>query len=82
MDESGRACLSDFGLSGITDESIVKWATESSRKSKGGTARWQAPEIHDPELDILHNTKESDIFAWASTCYEVDGNIDLVYNIL
>ncbi|KAG6835373.1 hypothetical protein H0H93_002059 [Arthromyces matolae] len=71
VDGSGRACLSDFGLSGVSDKDIVRWATQSSTSSKGGTTRWQAPELHDPDVLQMHNTKESDIFAWASTCYEV-----------
>ncbi|KAG6909001.1 hypothetical protein DXG01_002387 [Tephrocybe rancida] len=71
VDGFGRACLSDFGLSGVADNEIIKWATQSSAASKGGTARWQAPELHDPEIDNIHNSKESDVFAWASTSYEV-----------
>ncbi|KAG6907569.1 hypothetical protein DXG01_008406 [Tephrocybe rancida] len=70
VDASGRACLSDFGLSGVADDEIIKWATQSSAASKGGTLRWQAPELHDPDVDNIHNTKESDMFAWASTTYE------------
>ncbi|KAG6909005.1 hypothetical protein DXG01_002391 [Tephrocybe rancida] len=70
VDGSGRACLSDFGLSGVADNEIRKWSTQSSATSKGGTARWQAPELHDPDIEYIHNTKESDIFAWASTLYE------------
>ncbi|KAG6913618.1 hypothetical protein DXG01_005544, partial [Tephrocybe rancida] len=71
VDGSGRACLSDFGLSGVADNKIIKWATQSSAASKGGTSRWQAPELHNPEMDNIHNTKESDIYAWASSSYEV-----------
>ncbi|KAG5333666.1 hypothetical protein C0989_005065 [Termitomyces sp. Mn162] len=70
VDGSGRACISDFGLAGLTDESIIRWATQSSATSKGGASRWQAPELHDLEL-TAPNTKESDVFAWASTCYEI-----------
>ncbi|KAG6909009.1 hypothetical protein DXG01_002395 [Tephrocybe rancida] len=71
VDGSGRACLSDFGLSGVTDNDIVQWATQSSAASKGGTSRWQAPELHNPEVTNIHNTKESDVFAWASAGYEI-----------
>ncbi|KAG6846405.1 hypothetical protein H0H93_014132, partial [Arthromyces matolae] len=71
VDGSGRACLGDFGLSGVVDKDIVQWTTQSSAASKGGTTRWQAPELHDPENSNVHNTKESDIYAWASTCYEI-----------
>ncbi|KAG6883644.1 hypothetical protein C0993_004929 [Termitomyces sp. T159_Od127] len=71
VDGSGKACLGDFGLSGITDEGILKWTTQSAAGSNGGTRRWQAPEIHNSDADVIYNTKESDIFAWASTCYEI-----------
>ncbi|KAG6907571.1 hypothetical protein DXG01_008408 [Tephrocybe rancida] len=71
VDGFGRACLSDFGLSGVADPEIIKWTTQSSAASKGGTSRWQAPELHDPDIDNIHNSKESDVFAWASTSYEV-----------
>ncbi|KAG6845129.1 hypothetical protein H0H87_000365 [Tephrocybe sp. NHM501043] len=71
VDASGRACLGDFGLSGITDKDIIQWTTQSAGASKGGTTRWQAPELHDPEAISTHNTKKTDIFAWASTIYEI-----------
>ncbi|KAG6909000.1 hypothetical protein DXG01_002386 [Tephrocybe rancida] len=71
VDGFGRACLSDFGLSGVADSEIIKWTTQSSAASKGGTARWQAPELHDPDIEDIHNSKESDVFGWASTSYEV-----------
>ncbi|KAG6907572.1 hypothetical protein DXG01_008409 [Tephrocybe rancida] len=76
VDMSGRACLSDFGLSGVADKKIMTWATQSSAASKGGTSRWQAPELHDPDINNIHNSKESDVFAWASTNYEIfTGNV-------
>ncbi|KAG6909003.1 hypothetical protein DXG01_002389 [Tephrocybe rancida] len=76
VDGSGRACLGDFGLSGVSDKDILQWATQSAAASKSGTTRWQAPELHDPEASSTHNTKESDIFAWASTSYEIfTGNL-------
>jgi hypothetical protein len=34
--------------------------------------RWQAPELNDPEKDeFVHNSKESDVYAWSCVCYEV-----------
>ncbi|KAG6906101.1 hypothetical protein DXG01_015930 [Tephrocybe rancida] len=71
VDRFGRACLSDFGLSGVADPEIIKWTTQSSAASKGGTSRWQAPELHDPDIENIHNSKESDVFGWASTSYEI-----------
>ncbi|KAG6909008.1 hypothetical protein DXG01_002394 [Tephrocybe rancida] len=73
VEGSGRACLADFGLSSVTDPDIIHWTSQSSMASHGGTARWQAPELHETEdkVDTIHNSKESDVFAWANLCYEV-----------
>ena len=73
VDPSGRACVADFGISAISDPQIVYWTSQSSANSKGGSVRWQAPELHNPEDDTkaAHNTKESDVYAWACLCYEV-----------
>lgn len=77
VDGSGRACLADFGLSAVTDPEILHWASHSSAASKGGTTRWQAPELHVPEPDNattenhIHNSKQSDIYACACVTYEV-----------
>ncbi|KAF8058981.1 kinase-like domain-containing protein, partial [Lyophyllum atratum] len=72
VDASGRARLADFGLSSVTDPEIPHWATHSSVASKGGTTRWQAPELLAPESDdAIHNTEKSDVFAWACLAYEV-----------
>ncbi|KAG6809030.1 hypothetical protein H0H92_001884 [Tricholoma furcatifolium] len=68
----GRACLADLGLSSISDKEILAWTSNSSVGSKGGTVRWQAPELLHPEGDEeIHNTKASDIYAWASVTYEI-----------
>ncbi|KAF5373249.1 hypothetical protein D9615_007439 [Tricholomella constricta] len=70
--ESKRACLADFGLSAVSDSKILKWTSHSSAASRGGSARWQAPELFDIENDDeLHNTKASDIYAWSCVCYEI-----------
>ncbi|KAG6847621.1 hypothetical protein H0H93_007025, partial [Arthromyces matolae] len=73
VDGSGRACLGDFGLSSVTDPEIIKWSSQSTIASKGGTTRWQAPELLEPEdvLEKVYNTKASDIYAWAGICYEI-----------
>ncbi|KAG6848948.1 hypothetical protein H0H93_012553 [Arthromyces matolae] len=73
INSSGRACLGDFGLSNVADPEIIKWTSQSTVASKGGTMRWQAPELLEPEeIDAkVYNTKASDIYALASTCYEV-----------
>ena len=70
VDPSGRARLADFGLSAVDDRQIKHWTSQSAVGSKGGTARWQAPELNERD-DVIHNSKESDIYAWSCVCYEV-----------
>ena len=71
VDSSGRACVADFGLSAVNESKIACW-TSNVVKSEGGTIRWQAPELNDPEIDHpVQNSKESDIYAWGCVCYEV-----------
>ncbi|KAG6917750.1 hypothetical protein DXG01_001288 [Tephrocybe rancida] len=83
VDGYGHAYLSDFGLSGIHDPDILHWASQSTAVSKGGTTRWQAPELFKPEQDtmnghesdkgfVLPNTKASDVYAlaWLLPFYE------------
>ncbi|KAG6906312.1 hypothetical protein DXG01_014648, partial [Tephrocybe rancida] len=81
VDRSGRACVADFGLSNVNDSRIAYWTSQSSIASKGGTPRYQAPELHRVEhedVDIsvsngrtVHNTKQSDVYAWGGLCYEI-----------
>ncbi|KAG6913526.1 hypothetical protein DXG01_006194, partial [Tephrocybe rancida] len=73
IDSSGRASLCDFGLASVTDPKIIKWTTQSTMASQGGTARWQAPEIHESEDEVekVYNTKATDVYAWAGICYEI-----------
>lgn len=50
------------------------WTTHSAASSKGGSTRWQAPElfdVSDEEETVVPNTKESDVYAWSCVCYEV-----------
>ncbi|KAG6805697.1 hypothetical protein H0H92_014346, partial [Tricholoma furcatifolium] len=72
INSSQRACLADFGLASASDPEVLLWASFSSYTSKGGSVRWQAPELFDPEAaDELHYaTKATDIYAWASVAYE------------
>ncbi|KAG6907392.1 hypothetical protein DXG01_009039 [Tephrocybe rancida] len=73
IDSSGRASLCDFGLASVTDPKIIKWTSQSTMASKGGTTRWQAPELHESEdtAEEVYNTKATDVFAWAGVCYEI-----------
>ncbi|KAG6818338.1 hypothetical protein H0H93_005894, partial [Arthromyces matolae] len=45
IDSAGRACLGDFGLSSVYDPKILRWTSQSSMASRGGTTRWKAPEL-------------------------------------
>ncbi|KAG6839733.1 hypothetical protein H0H93_005102, partial [Arthromyces matolae] len=61
IDKTGMARLADFGLSSVSDPDILTWLSNSSAASKGGTTRWQAPELFDVESDgVVKNSKASD----------------------
>ncbi|KAJ7235048.1 kinase-like domain-containing protein [Mycena rebaudengoi] len=64
---SRRACITDFGLSSIADVVTLRF-THSTVIAKGGTTRWQAPELLRGEHP---NHYGSDIYAFACVCYEV-----------
>ncbi|KAJ7235054.1 kinase-like domain-containing protein [Mycena rebaudengoi] len=64
---SGRACIADFGLSSIADVVTLRF-THSTATAKGGTTRWQAPELLRGEHPSHYG---SDIYAFACVCYEV-----------
>ncbi|KAG6823840.1 hypothetical protein H0H92_008922 [Tricholoma furcatifolium] len=71
VNDFGRACVADFGLSSISDQEILAWTSISSAESKGGTARYQAPELFDLENgEQNRNTMASDVYAWACVTYE------------
>ncbi|KAG6810371.1 hypothetical protein H0H92_012157 [Tricholoma furcatifolium] len=71
VNECGRACVADFGLSSVSDKEILAWTSYSAVASKGGTVRWQAPELFNLESnEEVNNTKASDIYAWAFVAYE------------
>ncbi|KAG5635984.1 hypothetical protein H0H81_009452, partial [Sphagnurus paluster] len=53
VDSSHRAYLADFGLSGFDDLEIVQWTTQSAEASKGGTVRYQAPELFPTEQSLV-----------------------------
>ncbi|KAG6842644.1 hypothetical protein H0H93_003986, partial [Arthromyces matolae] len=68
IDSAGRACLGDFGLSSVYDPKVLRWTSQSSMASKGGTTRWKAPELVRSEDTVkkAYNSKASDVYAWAS----------------
>ncbi|KAJ6516351.1 hypothetical protein C8R45DRAFT_959829 [Mycena sanguinolenta] len=63
---SGRACITDFGLSTIVDELSLKM-TFSSRNGLVGTVRYQAPEL----LNKSPIHYGSDVYAFACVSYEI-----------
>ncbi|KAG6916553.1 hypothetical protein DXG01_006379 [Tephrocybe rancida] len=73
VNDEGRACLADFGISSVYfDSKIVVWQSQTSGTSKGGTVRWQAPELFDIQNDIIvRNNQKTDVYACACVCYEV-----------
>ncbi|KAJ7790541.1 kinase-like domain-containing protein, partial [Mycena olivaceomarginata] len=64
---SCRACVADFGLASIAEAVTLRF-THSTASPKGGTARYQAPELLSTEIP---NHFGSDVYAFGSVCYEI-----------
>ncbi|KAJ7854911.1 kinase-like domain-containing protein, partial [Mycena leptocephala] len=62
VDDDGHACLIEFGLTVLSDETI-------SQTNHG--VRWMAPETLDPTLTDLARTPAGDIYAFACVCLEL-----------
>ncbi|KAF9446619.1 kinase-like protein [Macrolepiota fuliginosa MF-IS2] len=71
VSKAGRACLADFGLSSLRDTEVVRFAMLESSGHRGGTPRWEAPELLEDSEVIIHRTPASDIYAFGCVCYEV-----------
>ncbi|KXN82766.1 Serine/threonine-protein kinase HT1 [Leucoagaricus sp. SymC.cos] len=69
--DAGRACLADFGLATLNDVEAVKFAILESSGHRGGTPRWEAPELLDDSEAVIHRTPASDVYAFGCVCYEV-----------
>jgi len=70
MDDSGAACLIDFGLSLVAEGTGYNYGSVHG----GGAIRWTAPELIDPEeFDLMDSrpTFKSDVFSFAMTCIEL-----------
>ncbi|THH31212.1 hypothetical protein EUX98_g2968 [Antrodiella citrinella] len=70
VDEDNNACLTDFGMSLITEATAYNYASIHG----GGALRWQAPELIDPDefgLESSRPTPQSDIFSFACTAIEL-----------
>jgi len=70
IDNSGRACVADFGLSRVLDSAMTVTNSLSGSVSFGGTVRWQAPELFDPSVECPPATMASDVYAFGCVCYE------------
>ena len=71
MDETGQACLADFGLLTIISDS--ENGLSSTSGSQGGTVRWMSPELIDPErfgFERVRPTKSSDCYALGMVMFE------------
>ncbi|KAL5522769.1 hypothetical protein ACEPAG_8787 [Sanghuangporus baumii] len=65
---SGEPLICDFGISRILSHSLSNGGTSSA--SLKGSARWMAPELFNVEIDT-HHTKETDMWAFGMTVYEI-----------
>ncbi|KAF6749514.1 kinase-like domain-containing protein [Ephemerocybe angulata] len=66
-----RACVADFGLSIIAENEIMRWTSTASAATLGGTVRWQAPELFNPEAEDTKSSKMSDVYALGCVFYEI-----------
>ncbi|KAJ7614073.1 kinase-like domain-containing protein [Roridomyces roridus] len=64
---SGRACIADFGLASITSSMSSIQFTPPSKASRGGSMRYQAPELHRGG----YNDLRSDLYGFACVVYEL-----------
>ncbi|THH22369.1 hypothetical protein EUX98_g8218 [Antrodiella citrinella] len=73
VDEKDHVRLADFGLAMITYRANT---TQDQSMAHGGSIRWQAPELLDPERFGSHKqpTFASDIYAFGITCIELYTN--------
>ena len=71
IDDTGRACLADFGLITIISDPSSRLSSNSS--TQGGTTRWMSPELLNPQRFKLKKgrpTKFSDCYAFGMVIYE------------
>lgn len=64
--EDGKACIGDFGIWEIINASLVAAQTGTTTR-QGGATRYMAPE----QLTESFTGKESDVYSFAITAYEV-----------
>ena len=77
IDQTGHACLADFGL--LTIISDPANLLSSSSFTQGGTFRWMSPELIEPKrfgFTKSRPTKSSDCYALGMVIYEtISGNL-------
>ncbi|KAJ6471767.1 kinase-like domain-containing protein, partial [Mycena vitilis] len=67
INELGRASLTDFGLAGLVESEPTLGSS-----TRGGSARWQSPELIAPPSGIsFKRTTASDIWAFGCVCGEI-----------
>ena len=79
IDDGGRARLTDFGMSLVSEGTAYGYGSVHG----GGAVRWTAPELFDPEEFESQNTRptaRSDMYAFACVCIEVRVHVD-VFNV-
>lgn len=68
IDDEERACLGDFGLTGLAEATLTQSTTQR------GSTRWMAPELHSPKsfgLPKFQRTFATDVYAFACVILEV-----------
>ncbi|KAF7360266.1 Protein kinase domain-containing protein [Mycena venus] len=75
---SRRACLADFGLSSIVDEVSLRF-THSTASGRGGTVRYQAPELLKEQMQIHYG---SDIWTGKAPFFDVSLDATVIFKVL
>ncbi|KAF9439733.1 kinase-like protein, partial [Macrolepiota fuliginosa MF-IS2] len=68
VNDSGRACITDFGLSMIPFDKTLPYARGQTTTLRGLSYRWAAPELLQ---EGARPTRASDVWAFAGVCYEI-----------
>ncbi len=67
MDDDGKACLCDFGLSNTQEVTGPAFETAGTHAS----ARWMAPEFIREEGQTFQRTQNMDVFSFGCVAFEV-----------
>jgi len=76
INDEKRACLADFGITGLIYNLSMRITMSTAYNGKG-TTRWMAPELLDPDQFGANGesqpTMGSDIYAFGMVMLEVSG---------